>query len=137
MGLYLCIFDDENEIDGVEVGPYADFNNLRNYVVRELEGGKAGGRFSEFVLHSDSDGEWSPEVCEKLKVELAEIIELMKNRVPIQFASEWQKNIAKKVGVVPKNAFQSFIDVDGEFVLDRIYSLVNIALQHGLPILFQ
>ena len=32
MGLYLCIFDEDEEVDGVEVGLYSDFNALRDYV---------------------------------------------------------------------------------------------------------
>jgi len=58
MGLYLCIFDGEEDVNGVEIGSYADYNALRDYVVRELELGKAGTRFPTFVLHSDCDGEW-------------------------------------------------------------------------------
>ncbi len=46
MGLYLCIFEDEEDVDGVEVGPYSDFNALRDYIVRELETGNTGSRFS-------------------------------------------------------------------------------------------
>jgi len=47
VGLYLCIFDGDEEVDGVEVGAYADYNALRDYVVRELETGRAGSRFSD------------------------------------------------------------------------------------------
>jgi hypothetical protein len=42
MGLYLCIFDGNEDVDGVEVGPYADFNALRDYIIQEIEGGEAG-----------------------------------------------------------------------------------------------
>ena len=34
MGLYLCIFDGEEDVNGVEIGSYADYNALRDYVVR-------------------------------------------------------------------------------------------------------
>lgn len=53
------------------------------------------------------------------------------------FVSEWQSKVAKSIGLVPKTALESFVDVDGEFVLMRIHNLVRVALDHQLPILFQ
>ena len=38
-----------------------------DYIVRELEDGKAGSLFPTLVMHSDCDGEWSPPDCDKLK----------------------------------------------------------------------
>jgi hypothetical protein len=137
VGLYLCIFDGDDEIDGVEVGPYADFGELRDYIVRELEEGKAGTRFPTFILHSDCDGEWSVDDATKLLTELEEIGGSMKAQKPVPFVSEWKSKVAKNIGLVPKSAFESFVDVDGEFVLMRIQNLVRVALEHQLPILFQ
>jgi hypothetical protein len=45
--------------------------------------------------------------------------------------------VADSIGLVPQNAFESFIDVDGEFLLERLQNLVKNALKHQLPILFQ
>jgi len=45
--------------------------------------------------------------------------------------------VAKSVGLHPQNACESFIDVDGEFLLERLQSLVKKALERRLPILFQ
>jgi len=135
MGLYLCIFDADEEVDGVEVGRYSDFNALRDYVARELEGGSRGARFPTLMLHSDSDGEWSVADCEKLIPELRSVI--AQARPPVQFVSDWQQHVARSVGLVPKSAFESFIDVDGQFVLERMLHLASVALEHGLPILFQ
>ena len=137
MGLYLCVFDGDDEIDGVEVGPYADFGGLRDYVVRELEGGHAGSRFPTFILHSDSDGEWSVDDAIKLLAEMEEIVRSTKARKPVPFVSEWQSKAAKNIGLTPKSAFESFVDVDGEFVLLRIHNLVRVAAERRLPILFQ
>jgi hypothetical protein len=136
MGLYLCVFSEE-EIDGVEVGPYIDFNELRDYVARELEQGLPGSKFPTFINHSDSDGEWSVDDCVKLHDELSQIISAMKSRHPLPFASDWQNNVAKSIGLMPQNAFESFIDVDGEFVLERILYLVDVAIKNKIPILFQ
>jgi hypothetical protein len=137
MGLYLCIFDGEEDVNGVEIGSYADYNALRDYVVRELELGKAGTRFPTFVLHSDCDGEWSVVDCQKLQVELDEIVAALKARPTIAFSSDWQKVVAESIGLKPLNAFESFIDVDGEFLLERLQNLVKNALERRLPILFK
>ena len=137
MGLYLCIFDGDDEIDGVDVGPYSDFGGLRDYVVRELEGGRAGSRFPTFILHSDCDGEWSVTECARLRAELAEVIAAMQKQPPVPFVSAWQRNVAQEFGLVPKNAFESFVDVNADFVLERIQQLVDVALERRLPILFQ
>jgi hypothetical protein len=137
MGLYLCIFDGDEDVDGVEVGAYADYNALRDYIVRELEGGKAGSRFPILVLHSDCDGEWSVADCQRLQGELTEIGADLKKRPVVAFSSDWQKTVAKSVGLNPQNAFDSFIDIDGEFVIERLQNLVKKALERRLPILFQ
>jgi hypothetical protein len=137
MGLYLCVFDGDEEIDGVEFGAYSDFNALRDFIVRELEAGEPGCRFPTFVQHSDCDGEWSIAECERLAVELAEIIAALKSVQARDFASDWQMEVAKSIGLMPRNAFESFIDVDGECVLERLQVLVGKALLRRLPILFQ
>ena len=137
MGLYLCVFDIDDEVDGVEVGPYADFNALRSHITQVLEGGRPGAKFPTLIIHSDSDGEWSVAECTKLRAELSEVIAAMKVGSPMPFVSDWQRAVAKSVGLVPKNALESFIDVDGEAVLERILHLVEVALERKLPILFQ
>jgi Immunity protein 70 len=137
VGLYLCIFDGDEEVDGVDVGAYADFGALRDYVVRELESGKAGSTFPTFILHSDCDGEWSVADCEELRNEIAQIVAALKGRPAIAFTSDWQKSVAKSTGLTPQSAFESFIDVDGEFLLERLQSLIDIALKGRFPILFQ
>ena len=137
MGLYLCIFDGDEDVDGVDVGAYADYNALRDCIVRELEAGEAGSRFPTFILHSDCDGEWSVAECQRLQGELAQIVAALKARPPMKFSSAWQEAVAKSIGLHPQNAFESFIEVDGEFLLERLQSLVKNALARQLPILFQ
>jgi Immunity protein 70 len=137
MGLYLCVFADDEEVAGVEVGPYADYNFFRSYLVKELEGGKPGAKFPTLILHSDCDGEWSVEECKKLAGELDVISEELKRRPPLGFSSEWQQAVAKSIGLVPRSSFESFIDVDGEFLIERMRGLVDVALKEQLPILFQ
>jgi hypothetical protein len=75
MGLYLCIFDGDDELDGAEVGSYADFGTFRTAVARHVEGGVEESRCSTLMLHSDCDGQWSPKEAALLQVELATITE--------------------------------------------------------------
>jgi hypothetical protein len=137
MSLYLCIFEGDEDIDGIDVGSYEDFNAFREHVVVTLEGDEIGSRYPTFALHSDSEGEWSVADCAKLVTELSSIAASMKLQPALPFPSDWQKALAKSIGLAPTNAFESFIEVDGEFFLDRLRALAALAVERGLPILFQ
>jgi hypothetical protein len=138
MGLYLCILDDgDEEIDGVEVGSYADYGALIKQVVERLESGVAGSRFPILVLHSDCDGCWTVPECSKLENELSIIIAEFRKLPPIAFSSAWQLEVAKQVGHRPQNLYESFIDVDGELLLDRLIELTRTAQRRNEPIVFQ
>ncbi|MDB6076428.1 MAG: hypothetical protein JWO82_175 [Akkermansiaceae bacterium] len=145
MGLYLCIFDGDDELDGVEAGSYADFGYFRNAILQELEnqpGGvqaaaESGTRFPILIVHADCDGEWPAADCEKLLGELDEIGSALKRRPPLDFSADWQKAVAEATGLVPSNAYESFIDVDGEFLIARLQGLAQLAIDRQLPILFQ
>ena len=137
MGLYLCIFDGGEEVEGVEIGAYADFNALRNCVARELEGDKAGSKFPTLILHSDCDGEWSPSEAGKLEKELISISEEFRRHPPISIDSSWQKQVAKGFGLHVNSLYDCFFDVDGEPLLERLIALARLSQQRNLPILFQ
>ena len=134
MSLYLCVYAGGREVEGVEVGPYADFNALRGAIIRELEAGIPGSSYPVLISHSDSDGEWPVAACVRLRAELAAIASAMKARPPREWVSDWQRNAARSG---PRNAFESFVDVDGEFLLERLQGLVEAALANNAPILFQ
>jgi hypothetical protein len=115
MSLYLCVFDGDREIEGVEVGSYADFNAFREFAA--LFGGAEDplAAFPTLLEHSDCDGTWSPEECETLRRELAAV--------------------AEASGSAPDASI--FTDVDGELLIDRLRHLADIAVARRLPILFQ
>jgi hypothetical protein len=116
MSLYLCVFDGDREIEGVEVGSYADFNAFRA-ATAELgaDAGEAGTPPYPILLgHSDCDGEWSPEECSALRGELLDIAGRLQGRPELRF-----------------------VDIDGEPLVDRLLSLVETSLRRRLPILFQ
>lgn len=137
MGLYLCIFDEDDELDGVEVGSYADFGFFRDTITQHLESGFQGNRYPTLILHPDCDGEWSVEESAKLEQELEAIKSACKALPPVAFHAEWQKQLAKSLGLCPQNLCESFIDVDGEPLIDRLLSLCRLSQSRGKPILFQ
>ena len=137
MGLYLCVFEGDTELDGVEVGGYDDFNSFRSAVVGRLEGGSAGVKYPTLIIHKDSDGEWTPEQCVELERELRSIAAAFQDLPPSGLDSGWQREAAKSFGLRPANLYESFIDVDGELLIDRLVALCALAQEHGQPILFQ
>lgn len=137
MGLYLCIFENDEDIDGIDIGSYADFNAVRECIARTLENGNVGRKFPTLMLHSDCDGEWTVPECQLLQKEIAEISNQLRSFSPIAFPSRWQADLAKACGIVPRNAYESFLDVDGEFLFERLTKLIDKAIERQLPILFQ
>lgn len=137
MGLYLCVFDGDDEVDGVEVGSYADFDTFRDCVVRELEGGAGGSKFPKLILHSDCDGEWLESEAGELEKELIEIGDEFRRRPPIPISSGWQKQVVKSFGLQINNLYDCFFDIDGEPLVERLIDLVRLSQTRNLPILFQ
>ncbi len=136
MGLYLAIFDGDVELDGVEVGAYADFSTFRDAVVSNLEAGNAGSRFPALILHSDCDGEWAPEQAAALEAELEVIAKEFAGFPPVPLDG-WKSEVAKMVGTRPTNLADSFFDIDGEPLLERLIGLARLSQDRHLPILFQ
>lgn len=137
MGLYLCVFNDDRELEGVEVGSYSDFDFFRGSITELLEEGRVGRKYPTLILHQDSDGEWTPTECEALKRELASISEELRQLPAVEFHAEWQKQVARSLGLKPTCLYDSFIDVDGEPLLERLLGLCDVAIDNNQPILFQ
>jgi len=137
MGLYLAVFDDENEVDGVEIGAYSDFGDFRGAVVGNLESGVAGSRFPTLILHSDCDGEWSPTEAAVLEKELKTIGMLFRKIPPVPLTVGWKIQVAKMLGISPGNLYDCFFDIDGEPLLERLIGLTQTSQSRNLPILFQ
>lgn len=137
MGLYLAIFDDGEELDGVEVGAYSDFSTLRNVVVANLENGVAGSRFPTLVLHSDCDGQWTPTEAAKLEKELEIINARFQELSPIALDASWKQQTAQTFALQMSNLRDCFFDVDGEPLLERLINLAKLSQAKDLPILFQ
>jgi hypothetical protein len=137
MGLYLCIFDGDEELDGVEVGLYADFGTFRSAVAAHVEEGVEGSRCPTLMLHSDCDGQWLPEESVRLHIELIAIAERFMKLPPEPLGNGWKQEVAKAFGLRPSSLYDCFFDVDGEPLLDRLMKLVQLSVERNLPILFQ
>ena len=137
MGLYLCIFENEEDIAGVDVGTYSDFARFRDVIADSLEAGHVGSRFPTLMLHSDCDGEWNVDECQLLVKELETMGAELRALPPTPFPDNWQRIAAEQAGLVPQNLFDCFIDVDGENLIERISALCNTATERKLPISFQ
>ena len=138
MSLYLAVFsEDGNEIDGVECGRYADFNSLRDAVLKYCKSKWFGPQYPLLLNHSDCDGEWSAQEIEDLKREFEDVRAKFTKLPPIPFQGDWQAGVASQTGLSPKNLAECFIDVDGELLLDRLLGLCAVAIENGRPIEFQ
>lgn len=137
MGLYLCVFDGEEEVDGVEVGSYADFEFFREAVVAAVEGGRRGSLCPTLVNHHDSDGEWSCEEAVRLIVEFDLISRAFSVLPPVEFNSPWKGKVATALGLRPQTLLDCFFDVDGEPLVHRLRGLAEKGVQRRVAILFQ
>jgi hypothetical protein len=138
MGLYLCIFDDvDDEIEGVEIGSYADFNVFRDTVAATVERGERGSVCPVLNGHSGGDGEWTSCDAVHLVAELVTVDKALRQYPPVEFNSEWKMQVAKMVGIAPDNLLDCFFDIDGEQLVDRLRHLAQASISSGKPILFQ
>ena len=137
MGLYLCVFEEHEELDGVDVGSYEDYAWLIDTVFARLEDRKPGLRYPNLVLHSDCDGLWEPKSCGELELELRDIAARFRSLPPIPFRATWQAAVASQVGLECRNLADCFIDVDGEPLLERMRALAQLGSERGLPLLLQ
>jgi hypothetical protein len=140
MGLYLCVFageDDDVEIDGVEVGGYDDFHRFRVAVNEHLETVSWGSRFPVLMNHRDSDGIWTTDEAAALVVELRTIAEEMGRFPPVELPPGWQRETAQERGLKPMSLDETFFDIDGEPLLDRLVDLARVAVETRQPIWFQ
>ena len=137
MGLYLCVFDGDDELEGVEVGPYADFNYFRDTVAALVEYGVAGSVCPVLNTHSDCDGEWTAQAAHQLLAELAHIEQVLQKHPPTPFNADWKHTVAKTFGIAPKTLLDCFFDIDGEPLVERLRGLAQVSVSSGQPILFQ
>lgn len=111
MSLYLCVFDGDEELAGVDVGSYSNFDDFRKIAAQLVWTGVAGGPLPVLLDHEDSDGEWTVAELPVLQEEL----ERLRDRKPLA----------------------RFEDTDGMPLVDAMLALTLVAQDAGVPILFQ
>ena len=137
MGLYLTIFREDVELEGVEIGSYSDFEHLRLNVQKYVEEGKWGSRCPVFMLHEDSDGHWTHKEAKKLEKELRKISRCFEVSPALIFENGWQKELIEAQGIETYSLKDCFFDVDGHPLFKRLEELVKLSQKTKLPILFQ
>jgi hypothetical protein len=137
VGLYLTIFDGDEELDGVEVGSYEDFGAFRDSVTTVAENGNCGDVCPVLIYHSDCDGQWVAEDSAALLKELQIIEARFRNAPPIELNSDWKKEVARTHGLRLVSLYDCFFDIDGEPLVERIRGLAQRSSMHNVPILFQ
>jgi hypothetical protein len=139
MGLYLAVFanDDDDEIDGVEVGGYDDFHTFRSAVQAHLEPDGWGSRFPTLMNHEDSRGTWSARDAERLETEMVQIRDAFQRIAARPINGGWQAEVASSLGLRPTSLHESFFDIDGQPLIDRLIELARVAQQHRQAIWFQ
>lgn len=140
MGLYLCVFEndtDDVDLDGVEVGGYDDFHAFRSAVHDHLERGPWGSRFPVLMTHEDSNGIWTAAQAATLEIELASIRDDFRGLPPATIPDGWQRDIALGRDLRPASLHESFFDIDGALLLDRLIDIARLAVRAGQPISFQ
>jgi len=137
MGLYLCVFEGDEDVEGVDVGAYEDWNAFIDEVVRHVENGLRGSRHPVLTLHSDCDGQWTPQECPDLDRAMDEIEQTFRRLPAAPPPDGWKANVAKQLGLRFDTLRACFFDVDGENLIDRLRGLSKLAQKMNRPILFQ
>jgi hypothetical protein len=131
MSLYLCIFDGEDEVTGWVLGHYSDFGCFRDVITAKL----GAGDYPTLMLHSDCDGEWSPQDLRTLRSELQAIAERFR-RLPTETPSGAFEHTAG-FRRDANSLYDCFHNVDGENLFEALIALCDEGIQKNRAVLFQ
>lgn len=131
MSLYFAVFtEDDDELDGFQVGTYHDYGKFIDAVKEKIE--------SEFcsvlINHHDSDGYWSSQECQSLIKELNYIKSELAKLPPHKIEYDWAKQSAYEQGDSLNSSFQN---VDGEPMADALLVLCELAVRNNARLYFQ
>jgi hypothetical protein len=132
MGLYLCIFDGEDdELAGFQVGHYSDFGFFRDTIARHLD----PLRYPTLMEHSDSDGKWSATELPGLKQELVEIADRFKKLLPEEPVSAFEHTAHCRADA--SSLYDCYHSVDEENLFEALIGLCDVGIEAKKPISFQ
>lgn len=136
MGLYLCVFRGEEELAGVEVGSYDDFEAFRGEA-RAIDG-RIFRRFGTLRLAVSPTSAWSPRAAARLARELTVLAGELKRLPPRPLPEgSWQAELARERHLTPATRYDCYFDLDGEPLVERLLELCRVAVAEREPILFQ
>ena len=136
MGLYLCVFRGDDELEGLEVGSYEDFERFRD-AARSLDR-RVFRRFGTLRANVKPNTHWSHREAARLASELVALAAELRKLPPKPFPpGSWQEEIARERGLAPASLYDCFFDVDGEPLVERLLALCKVAVQAQQAILFQ
>jgi hypothetical protein len=132
MGLYLCIFrDDEDEIGGCEIGHYSDFGCFRDTISRHLR----TADFPVLMTHSDCDGEWTVEQLPALIRELETIATRFRALPPEEPQGAFEHTAEYRTGAA--SLYDCFHEVNGGNLFEALIGLCRQGISSQRPITFQ
>jgi hypothetical protein len=136
VGLYLCVFRDDEELFGIDVGSYDDFEKFRD--TARARDGRVFRRYGALRMHVSPTAHWSPRDAARLAAELGRLREALRREPPRPFPpGSWQAELAAERGLAPASLADCFFDVDGVSLFDGLLELCRLALEAKQPILFQ
>ena len=133
MGLYLCIFteDQEDELGACDVGHYSDFGYFRNTIARYMK----AAEFPVLMTHSDSDGEWTVDQLPTLIRELETITAHFRTLPPEQPQGAFEHTAEYRAGAA--SLYDCFHEVNGDNLFEALIGLCRQGISSQRPISFQ
>ncbi len=136
MGLYLCVFREDEELLGVDVGSYDDFERFRD--AARARDRRLFRRYGALRVNMSPTTHWSPREAARLAGELVHLREALRQAPAQPFPSgSWQAARAAELGLAPTSLAECFFDFDGGPLFDRLLELCRVAVEAREPILFQ
>jgi hypothetical protein len=136
VGLYLCVFRGDEELLGVDLGSYEDFERLRN--AARARDGRVFRRYGTLRVNITPTARWSPRDVARLASELTALREALRREPPVSFApGSCQAERARELGLAPASLADCFVDVDGRPLWDGLLALCRLSVEAREPILFQ
>ncbi len=136
MGLYLCVFREDEELCGVEVGSYKDFEGFRDEA--RARDRPVLRRYPTLLASVKANTVWSWREAGRLARELAELGEALSREPARPFTpGTWQEEVARARRLDARSLRECYIDVQGEPLVDGLLELCRISIEGRLPILFQ
>jgi hypothetical protein len=133
MGLYLCIFteDQEDEVGACDVGHYSDFGCFRDTIARHMN----AANFPVLMTHSDCDGEWKVEELPALVRELEAIASKFRLLPPEEPEGAFEHTAMYRTRAA--SLYDCFHEVNGANLFDALIGLCGKGISSKRPITFQ